>query len=310
MEFDPAILSVEERVGFALRALYHRCGYKQYRMRKFEEYELYVRNKDFLLSPEVISFTDADGKLLALKPDVTLSIVRSARPVEGQTLKLYYDENVYRIAKGSGGFRELRQVGLECLGAVDEEQIGEVLRLACESLRVISSESVLCLSHLGIVGACLDEAALSDEGRKAALGFLAEKNAHELRALCRAEHTSEDAAARLALLAECSGEPEAVLSRLREAGCENDAVAEIGRITASLRQSGITRGLSLDFSVLGDMRYYNGVAFRGFVRGLPNSVVTGGQYDRLLRRMGKGGGAIGFACCLDALERLERGSGI
>jgi ATP phosphoribosyltransferase regulatory subunit len=52
------------------------------------------------------------------------------------------------------------------------------------------------------------------------------------------------------------------------------------------------------------MRYYNGVAFQGYVRGVPSGVLSGGQYDRLLKRMGKGGRAIGFACYLDKLERL------
>ena len=75
-----------------------------------------------------------------------------------------------------------------------------------------------------------------------------------------------------------------------------------------LRAGGVSDGLILDLSVLGDMRYYNGVAFRGFVRGVSASVLSGGQYDRLLGRMGKKGRAVGFACYLDLLERLV-GSG-
>ena len=63
--------------------------------------------------------------------------------------------------------------------------------------------------------------------------------------------------------------------------------------------------MSLDFSILGDMRYYNALAFQGYVRGVPSSVLSGGVYDRLLHRMGKPGRAIGFACYLDKLERLE-----
>ena len=71
MTIEPEILKHEESISFALRALYHSRGYLPYRMSKFEEYELYVKNKDFLLSPEVITFTDTNGKLMALKPDVT-----------------------------------------------------------------------------------------------------------------------------------------------------------------------------------------------------------------------------------------------
>ena len=89
MNLDNTILKKEEEILFGLRALYRRYGYAQFRMRKFEEYDLYAGNKDFLVSGRVIAFQDTDGKLLALKPDVTLSIVRSGRDEPGVTQKVY-----------------------------------------------------------------------------------------------------------------------------------------------------------------------------------------------------------------------------
>ena len=52
-------------------------------MSRFEEYDLYVANKDFLISDEVITFTDRSGRLLAMKPDVTLSIIKNAPDISG-----------------------------------------------------------------------------------------------------------------------------------------------------------------------------------------------------------------------------------
>ena len=304
MDLESGILKSEETISLALRALYARYGYVQYRMSRFEEYELYVNNKDFLISSDVITFTDLNGRLMALKPDVTLSIVRAWRAEPGTMQKVYYDEAVYRSSPSARGFREIRQVGLECLGAVDDYAIGEVLMLAAESLRRISGESALCISHLGIAGAMLDELGLHGEARTEALKCIGEKNPHELAALCR-EHGIADAdAARLGRLAQLYGPPEQVLPELEALGCEAGAVAQLRRLTEMLRAGGVTEGLLLDLSVLGDMRYYNGVAFRGFVRGASASVLSGGQYDRLLGRMGKKGRAVGFACYLDQLERL------
>ena len=65
----------------------------------------------------------------------------------------------------------------------------------------------------------------------------------------------------------------------------------------------------MDASVLDDMKYYNGVVFKGFLRGVPASVLSGGQYDRLMTRMHRDSRAIGFAVYLDELERLETASG-
>ena len=144
-----------ERITLSLRDLYDRYGYRQYKMSKFEEYDLYARNKDFLVSGSVITFTDLSGKLMALKPDVTLSIVKNSLDQPG-VRKLYYHENVYRIAKGDQGYREIMQVGLEAIGEVDNYTISEVLLLAAKSLRSISEQSVLDVSHLGLLSELLD----------------------------------------------------------------------------------------------------------------------------------------------------------
>ena len=62
----------EERLFFDLKNLYEGFGYKQFKMSKFEEYGVYLENKKFLRSPYVITFTDLNGKLMALKPDGTI----------------------------------------------------------------------------------------------------------------------------------------------------------------------------------------------------------------------------------------------
>ena len=294
MEIEPELLSNEERISFALRSLYHRRGCAPYRMSRFEDYELYMKNKDFLPSPEVISFTDTNGKLKALKPDVTLSIVRSFRPADGEVQKYYYDENVFRVSETSRRFREIRQTGLEMLGSLDDACIDEVLALALESLDLISPDSRLCVSLLGIVEGLLDMLGLANEARSAVLRCMGEKNVHELRAVCESAGLRAEDAERLVRLTLCSAAPKDALPELRAIGCSDASLSAAGRLAAGLPPAAEGR-VSLDFSILGDMRYYS----------VPSSVLSGGSYDRLLHRMGKAGRAIGFACYLDKLERLE-----
>ena len=59
-------------------------------------------------------------------------------------------------------------------------------------------------------------------------------------------------------------------------------------------------------SVTGDMKYYNGVVFKGFIKGIPGFVLSGGQYDRLMSKLHNNSKAIGFAVYLDMLEELGR----
>ena len=101
MKLEETVLKKEERIAFSLRQLYRQYGYLQYKMSKFEEYDLYARNRDYLVSDNVITFTDTNGKLMALKPDVTLSIVRSIKDIPGYVNKYFYNENVYRVSRGS-----------------------------------------------------------------------------------------------------------------------------------------------------------------------------------------------------------------
>jgi ATP phosphoribosyltransferase regulatory subunit len=150
-------------------------------MNKFEEYDLYARNKDFLISDSIITFTDRSGKLMALKPDVTLSIVKNTADT-GSVQKLYYNENVYRVSKGSGVFREMLQVGLECLGRIDDYAIFEVLLLAAKSLLSISQLCVLDISHLALVTQLLDAMAIPRETHANLFSAMSEKNLHDILA--------------------------------------------------------------------------------------------------------------------------------
>ena len=289
MSFDETLLNPDEKIIFSLRELYRAAGFTQYRMGKFEEYDLYARNKDFLISDNILTFTDTGGKLMALKPDVTLSIVRAWRD-GGGVQKLYYNENVYRPATHSGPFRELTQSGVECIGDLGEAEIGDVLRLALQSLERVAPEHVLSVSHLGILSSLLEALDVPVEKRGAVAALVARKSSHELAGLCGAE-----AANILGKLIAAHGAPCDVLPYLRSLPCDASAVDELERLTAAAGSAALT----LDFSITGNPNYYNGVVFKGYVRGVPAAVLSGGQYDALLDRMGKRAKAVGFAVFVD-----------
>ncbi len=300
-------MKYEERIVFALRALYRRFGYLQYKMRKFEEYDLYARNKDFLLSDNIITFTDTNGALMALKPDVTLSIVRSGSDGDGGVQKVYYNENVYRVSAAAQGFREIMQSGVECIGDVDDACIAETLLLAAESLRTISPDCVLDVSHLDVVSGLVDALGADAETRRGVLKCIGEKNPHGLAEICRAAGADASVAEKLDTLVRTAGRPAEVLPVLRALGVAPAAVAQLETLTAALDALGLGDMIRIDFSVVGDMRYYNGVVFKGFVSGVPAGVLSGGQYDALMKKMRRSARAIGFAVYLDQLERLDGG---
>jgi len=308
MELNDAILSREESVGLALRGLYRGCGYMPYRMSRFEPYDLYARNRSFIVGNSILTFTDSEGRLMALKPDVTMSIIKNYR---GGQQKVYYSENVYRDRGQGHGIREIMQVGLECIGEMDLYSQHEVLRLACRSLELISPDFILDVASAGVVEALLERTGADAETKSALIECLQRKNAHGVAEICALAHIPEDCLRVWRELAVLCGPLGSTLPRLLEL-CGSIG---IGGVCAELEElgrsfAGERARLNLDFSIITDLSYYNGLIFKGSVQGVPAGVLSGGRYDRLVEKLGKKAGAMGFAVYLDLLGRLpepERG---
>lgn len=300
-------LKYDEQAVFLLRSLYSKYGYKQYKMRKFEEYDLYVRNKDFLISDSVITFTDTNGKLMALKPDVTLSIVKNTKDSDGSVQKVYYDENVYRVSKGTHSYKEIKQAGLECIGDVDTYCVCEVLSLAVKSLMTISESCVVDVSDLAILFALYDYIGLSYEARKRMTSLISDKNTHEMKRLCEDMLVSAESTALLEELISYNGTPDEILPKLKAMTERIGAQAEFSEfesVVSSLDEE-LQSKLRIDFSVVSDINYYNGIVFKGFIDKIPDSVLSGGRYDSLMQSMSRKSKAIGFAVYIDMLERFN-----
>ena len=320
-----------EQMIFDLRDMYADYGYAQFKIRKFEEYELYVKNKDFLDSVNIITFTDTNGRLMALKPDVTLSVVKNCRDIPGIVQKVYYNENIYRVTRRSHMFQELTQVGIEAIGDVDDYNICEVLALAAASLKHISPDSLLVVSDLDILSAILNESDIAEEVTEDIIACLGEKNVHTLRRICEENGVDETRTELLTRLSKTYGRPRNVLPKLEglardleEASCKGngdrpeatgepmkqmaDAIRErtahLAAIVDGIEDPALKEIVRIDFSVVSDVNYYNGIVFNGFIEGLPECIISGGQYDRLMKKMKRSSRAIGFGVYMDRMEHF------
>lgn len=299
MTFDQNILKFEEKVVFSLRSLYAGYGYRPFKMSKFEEYSLYSKNQDFLVSEGVITFNDTNGKLMALKPDVTLSIIKNVKDIKGVTEKYCYNETVYRISETTHTYKEVMQTGLECIGDITEKDIFEVAELAVKSLETIHSDYILHISHIGLLNALLCEYGIGDALKPAIVTAIIEKNAGELKKLLSRDHFDK-----LKCLIHNYDDTDGIFKVLKEASKSEtslSAVEELEKVCDYLRSRGYHK-ITLDFSISKNDRYYSGIIFKGFINGFSSHILSGGQYDKLMRRMNRTSGAIGFAVYLDSLE--------
>ncbi|HHX03663.1 MAG TPA: hypothetical protein GX733_05200 [Tissierellia bacterium] len=284
------VLSREDRAVIALRALYEQYGYSGFRIEKFEPYDLYRENKNFLTAETAITFPDSRGRLMALKPDVTMSIVKSFDPKD-VSAKWHYTESVFRRGGVTEEFREIRQIGIEYLGGEKTYPQLEVILLAMKSLDIFEAEGVLAIGHMGLLRKVLGD---TQEHRDELLSLLRRKNAHDLKKYEKGEV--------FASLIELPADPDRALDHLREMLQAYDVEKELHELSAVvelMHAHGYIKQLRLDFSVIHNLDYYNGLVFQGFLSGVPKVVLNGGRYDQLLEKMDRSARAIGFAIYLD-----------
>lgn len=297
------IFTKTEEIIYALRGLYESYGYRLFKMNKFEEYSFYMEHKNFLTTENIISFGDLDGRLLALKPDITLSIAKNAR--DGENSRVYYNENVYRASHGIHEYKEIPQVGLEYIGDTDEYAECETVLLAVRSMELLNKRYTLDISHMGFVSSLLSYYGFSENTRADIITSLRKKDAEGIFLSCIKDGASKEDALSISHLADVYGNFKTAIDDAEKLSVckESDkALSELGTVYSTLSSSGYGDNINLDFSIINDMNYYNGIVFQGYLENVPKNVLSGGRYDKLLSKLGKKSGACGFAVYLDLIE--------
>ena len=298
-----ASLSKEDSLTYELSMLYKQWGYKEYRMAKFEEYSFYSDNRDFLSGKGILAFNNSDGRLMALKPDITLSIVKNAK-LSGSLTKLYYNESVFRMSDSSMDYKEIKQTGVEVLGKIDDYLVSEVLTLAAKSLKTIDKDFVLSISHMAFIPSILRELEISENAKKDIVACVRSKNTHDLRSICERSGINAEKTELLTKLSEINGKILEAIPLLRALACNaemENACSELQFIADSLKKNPLADRLFIDLSVLNNTDYYNGIIFQGYVEKAPAAVLSGGRYDDLLSVFDAPMGAAGFAIDTDAV---------
>ena len=296
---DSFYMTEEEKLIFTLRSMWRKAGYTSYKVSQAEEYDFYVRNKEFLDNREIITFPDRDGVLMALKSDVTLSLVKKMKSAD-TVKRVMYNEKIYRIPQFSSSFREIEQTGLECLGPLTTENIVEVASLALSSLEKIGGRYCLTLSHMGIINSVLE--GVEEARRDEIISLVKRRKTEELVRIGEEDERARKACSLFVSLLDSRRTSQEIISCMRSSNLESKAVDELEAVISSLGEENVV----LDFSSLGAFGYYNGIIMKGFVEGFNRPVLLGGEYSLLLRRMNKDiSRALGFAIYMDELEEKK-----
>lgn len=298
-------------VESSLREVFEARGYVEAITPMFECYEVLLAGG---IDPEwMYKFSDPDGGILALRPDLTTPIARvvATRLREApKPIRLYYIENVFRRPRPTRGKRaELSQAGIELIGSGLPCADAEVLATAIESLeRLGINDFQLNLGQIGFFQGVIEDTALSEPEIAVIKERLDRKDKQELmRFLDERDLPDNKKRSILKILTLCGTEEviERALTlsdnKTSEAALEN--LAEIYRI---LNDYHLASRVVIDLAEVRGFGYYTGLMFEGFSRSLGSSILKGGRYDNLIAKFGYPCPAVGCALDIDAIRTIVK----
>ncbi|MDR0515057.1 MAG: ATP phosphoribosyltransferase regulatory subunit [Coriobacteriaceae bacterium] len=256
---------------------------------------------------------DAQGDLLAMRPDVTMQIARMcATRLKGQSgpFRFRYNQRVFREAEaGQAQPREMTQFGVECIGEAGATADAEVVGLFVEALRATGlSWFNLTIGTAGVLRALLEASGESEAWKRQVLESYHRSNFVELDALvagCAAEASLAEAIKALPRIRGGKGAIDAVRGLVGPLGCV-DGLDDFEECYDQLMQAGLEAYVSVDFSVMSSFDYYTGIVFEAYAPGMGVSLGSGGRYDNMLAAYGQRRPAAGFAFCLESVMAALR----
>ncbi|WP_369717411.1 ATP phosphoribosyltransferase regulatory subunit [Leptotrichia alba] len=288
-----------------IRKMYDSYGYKRISLPSFEEYDLYNENKDFI-DRNVLTVMSPNGKLLALRPDITLSVAKKVS--KDQSLKyskIYYQENTYNLTKYVG-YEEDEQLGIELIGKESTFLDFEIINLAVKSLDIINKKSMIILSHAGFISSIFENSDLDYEIKEQIFDCINRKNSHDIQKILKNnEHISENVKKLIYKIPELSGNLENIEKELLKYEINENTkkiLFELKQLNSLLLKFHKKSKIIFDFSIVKNLNYYNGIILQGYIENFPNVILTGGRYDKLFEKFGVDTGAVGFAILTDGLK--------
>lgn len=289
--------------------IYERFGFKKIRLSKFEDYNLYNNNKDFLQTEHILTFMNLNGNLKSLRPDVTLSIVKKVlKDNEKETKKIYYIEDIYKIV--SNEYEEIPQVGVEIIGKLNNYSNLEIISMAIESLKSINKNYILEISNIDFISAIFDEINLEENLKIEILNNIYLKNKHDLEKLLNKNVDNKYKKYILSFI-ELSGNYKDILKKLKSLIINKKmqkSYEELKSLSFVFELYNNFDKILLDFSIESQLGYYNGIIFKGYIKESNDIILSGGRYDKLLNKFNSNKNAIGFAIYMDKLYEKNKTS--
>ena len=301
-----------------VRKVFRSHGYYEVETPTVEFYDVFSAETDITPQETMFKFFDQQGRILVLRPDMTIPIARlSATKFKDANypLKLSYIGNTFKYNElGGGKQKEFTQAGVEIIGINSPEADAEVIAMAIDSVKALGLESFqLDIGQVEFFKGLMEETSLSTEEIEQMRVLIDRKDFLGIEELVKAHNIRDDLKELIFSMPGLFGSID-VIERVKQYPINQrsiNALDNLKRVLEILDDYGLSKYVSVDLGMVQSLNYYTGTIFRGFTYGAGFPILSGGRYDRLVEKFGKNSPAIGFSLGINmimmALDRQKIG---
>ncbi|MEW9123591.1 MAG: ATP phosphoribosyltransferase regulatory subunit [Thermotaleaceae bacterium] len=307
----------KDKVIMHIKKRFKSFGYRQILTPTFEYYDLFAGVDGTIHRDEMFKFIDGNGKILVLRPDVTVPIARMAATSYGASkgyLKFSYIANVFRISEEqSGNKREFMQAGIEYLGSEKPDADAEIVAVGIKTLIDSGLKNFqIDLGQAAYFKGLMTELDMGKEKKDYIRKLIEEKNFAELTNMLKTLDMEETIKNVILRIPSLYGEPVEVIAHAKTLAINEKmkrAVDYLQEVYDILKDYGYQKYVTIDFGLVNHLDYYSGVIFKGYVHNYGKSLISGGRYDNLTKQYGEAIPATGLGINIDELmEVIEMNS--
>ncbi len=293
---------------------FHLSGYEKVDTPMFEYLDVINSKVGSIKVEQMIKFIDHTGKILALRPDMTIPIARMSSTRmkdEKEPQRLFYQGNIFR-SKGESQMmqRECTQSGVELLGVKGPQGDAEVIALAIETLKRSGLEGfTIDIGQVEFFKGLMEEAGLNSRQIEELRDYVDQKSMLSIELFIKENELNSNLEQIIMQLPTLYGKQE-VLENAKNITSNKralNALYTLNEVYEYLKAFGLDEYISFDLGMLYSIDYYTGLIFRGITDYLGSPMLSGGRYDTLTQEFGCQREATGFAIEINSvLKAIER----
>lgn len=308
---------IKRKLENSLRELFIKSGYSEIETPSVEFYDVFSGEQSLIPQEGMFKFTDQQGRILVLRPDMTIPIARVAATKLKDNLwpvKCCYIGNTFSFNElGGGKQKEYTQAGVEILGVKSPESDAELIALAIQSLQIAGiDEFQIDIGQVDFFRGLMEQSGLSAAETEEVRELIDRKDFVGVEQMVNRHNIPSDLKELILNLPRYFGSKDLIdeLEKRNVSGKALKALEYLKEVLAILNDWGLGKHVSIDLGMVQSMNYYTGIVFRGFTYGVGFHVLSGGRYDGLMRRYGRECPATGFSLginmILTALEGQKK----